>query len=170
MKHLNKKIFYAFLIFSSLQCYSHSAIVKQDSVKLSGKSNLKFDLGLAAGMTTSSGFSGRMVHSSHIGLQITGMQLTVFGTDIKTMGVSFLYYLINGNICSLYAYQGNAFEEQSYKDYNGLTKYNTFDSHSIGLGFDCRLKKATFSIMAGIGNRYDDFIQRVYEIGIYRNF
>lgn len=127
----------------------------QDSVS----TKFKYGIGGGAGFTTGYGLSFRYL-PKRFGAQVNFAPFKSKETERYSVGVTFLYTLIENKISNLFLYQGNHYYFNSYTNYlydptnpfvNTPTRV-TEDYMNNGLGFGIELtiaKRIGFNLMAG---------------------
>ncbi len=165
----NILIFVIFLFFLSVPVFGQT---KSDAVN-NNNIKYKYALGAGVGNTTGYGASFRFTPNK-FGIQANFSPAYNKSNTQLSIGVTFLYTLIEAEKTSLYLYQGNNFNYRSYQYdyyYNSSRKTQKFNN-GIGFGIEfIILKRVSFNIMGGYGF-YDNFdrLSITGEAGLYYKF
>lgn len=163
----------------------------QSPLNLEPEKQVRHGIGAAAGFVTGYGLSYRFTPSK-FGMQFNFAPYHSKDIDRYSLGITFMYKLIDNKSTNLYLYQGNHFYYNSEKQYyldsakNSQTsapnsgnsntieeriKENYFNN-GIGVGIEIIIvKKIGFNIMAGYG-AYKNFEELNFtgETGLYYKF
>lgn len=149
----------------------------QEKVETTNETNLKNALGVGAGFTTGYGLSYRYI-PKRFGVQAN---FTPLKNDTETrfsVGVTFLYRLIETEKTNLYLYQGNHYlyskekHPYDYYSYRVPDKVDKYFNNGLGIGIEfIILKRVSFNLMGGYAG-YDDFnrIGFTGETGLFFKF
>lgn len=156
-------------------------VLGQDKVKENKESSSKHGLGAGAGFTTGYGLSYRYTPNKW-GAQVNFAPYKDNETERYSIGLSFLYKLIENTNTSLYAYQGNHYYYNSQMQYvydpiaplNETYKRVSEGYMNNGLGFGIEIiiaKRISFNLMAGFAT-YSNFsnINLTGETALYYKF
>lgn len=136
-----------------------SSIYGQNSASTEIEEDYKFGIGIGAGFATGYGLSFRY-HPNKFGAQVNFAPYKTPVTERYSVGVTFLYNIIESRITNLYLYQANHYLYHSYIDYvynpvfpNMTEEVRRTDSYvNNGLGFGIEIilaKRIGFNIMTG---------------------
>ena len=148
-----------------LQFVSFSATA-QDSLDSKGNRIYKYGIGGGAGFTTGYGLSFRYMPKK-FGAQVNFAPFKNKETERYSVGLTFLYMLIESKVSNLYLYQANHYYYNSYNNYiydpnkvGEPEKTRTTEAYfNNGLGFGIEIviaKRIGLNLMAGYAF-YDNF-------------
>lgn len=173
------------LIITTLFCIGILAniphVLGQDRPNESKENSTKHGLGAGAGFTTGYGLSYRYTPNKW-GAQVNFAPYKDNETERYSVGLSFLYKLIENTNTSLYAYQGNHYYYNSELQYtydpimpNGQRQERVsegFINNGVGFGIEILFaKRISFNLMAGFAT-YRNFsnINLTGETALYYKF
>jgi hypothetical protein len=155
-----------------------SQVLGQDKLK---ESSSKHGLGAGAGFTTGYGLSYRYTPNKW-GAQVNFAPYKDNETERYSVGLTFLYKLIENTNTSLYAYQGNHYYYNSQMQYvyNPIAPFNEtyervsegYTNNGVGFGIEIIIaKRISFNLMAGFAT-YRNFsnINLTGETALYYKF
>lgn len=139
----------------------------------------KHSLGFAAGTSTGYGLSYRFT-PNRFGVQATFMPLMNERETRLSIGLTFLYTLVEAEKCSLFLYQGNHLLHRQYEAYaygwpwppEELTVRDTQMTHGLGVGMEFILaQRVGLNLMGGYA-LYDHLktLDFTGEVGLYFKF
>ena len=158
------------LIIQNSEVTGQEEISKEETVKF------KNAIGLGAGFTTGYGLSYRYI-PKEFGIQINFAPYKDDYTSLYSIGLTFLFNVIEAEKTSLYIYQANhyLYRKSRYIGYwdsqNSETKTGKFNN-GLGIGIEFMLlKRISFNLMGGYG-AYRDFntLSLTGETGLYFKF
>lgn len=135
-----------FLILSTvlfLVCGAYSTVNAQPESELANQEEFKFNLGFGAGFTTGYGLSFRYM-PKRFGAQLNVGPYFDEDTERYSLGLTFLYNLIESRRTNLYLYQGNHYLYNTYLDYI----YNPKQPHNQP---PVEVKRQEIYINSGVG-------------------
>lgn len=158
----NKLIFLLSICFLLMNTTNLKA---QDSIS-NKSSKLPHGIGLGAGFTTGYGISYKYMPTK-FGLQINASPYKSKDTQRYSLGLTFMYKLIERKIANLYLYQANHFlftKDRVLITYDPITNVSNYSNESnstiyngLGFGFEIIIAKSIgFNIMSGYAF-YDNF-------------
>ncbi|MFI5222002.1 MAG: hypothetical protein ACHQK8_06740 [Bacteroidia bacterium] len=173
MKTLNHYLFILVLLFFSVENLNGQNSASPDTT------NYKYGVGAGAGFTTGYGLSFRYT-PSRCGVQFNFAPYHASGTNIYSVGLTFLYRLVETHSANLFLYQGNHFYYNSqpvnYIDPNNNMQQrrqtDQYFNNGLGIGIEFIIvKRIGFNIMMGYA-AYDNFneVNFTGETGLYFKF
>ena len=158
------------LLFMLFLCVKSSTQEKADSVN---KIHFKYGLGLGIGSTTGYGLSFRYIPNK-FGAQISFAPFKDNYSTQISLGITFLFNLIETDKTKFFIYEGNAYSYNKYQNESYFVGSNnsSYWNNGIGIGIEfIILKRVGFNIMGGYGG-YHNFtsINITGETGLYFKF
>ncbi|MBG0860063.1 MAG: hypothetical protein IQL11_11200 [Bacteroidales bacterium] len=166
-----KSGFLTLLLFLFLFNQTLSGQEQADTAK---STKFKHALGFGAGFTTGYGLSYRFIPKK-FGVQANFAPYKDSYNTSLSIGITFLYKLIETRFTNFFLYQGNHYfyhKEKYYYDNPESYEVNKFFSNGLGVGIEfIILKRLSFNLMGGYSVR-DNFnkINFTGETGLYFRF